>query len=140
MSSILDMKLSDAPRQREIPDGLYRGVVTKFENLTVGENETEKTTVTFKPIEALEDQDLTDVNMKGTFLRKDYWLTPNALKILTSDLDKYTKKLPGDTAVRDVFAELVGEEIGIVVATETFDGKNGPGSKKVVKSIRRLKQ
>lgn len=134
MSDLLDMKIGDLPKQREIPEGFYRAVVTKAKHgeATSG---TPFAELTFKLTAPLGEQDLTGVDLKRAQPKKSWWLTENAIKMVSDDLPKFNKTLNSSLSIREAFDELVGAEVGVNVVNE----ENKDKRYLVVKSVRKLR-
>jgi len=119
-NNILDLNVDTVDDIKDHPPGKYKGVVTGYK-VDKNTNDKQFIVVEFKAQEALEDQDLTGVEMNRTLRGERLFLTDSAVKYTKSALARISKPT-GSFA--DWFETLVGQEVVFELKTEEVE-KNG---------------
>lgn len=129
--SILDENTDDTVEPREPPHGEYLAQITDIEANT---DKTPFAQIEFKLIEAMQQQDLTGVNLNRPIYTDKLWLSEKAKPYTKRDLMKFGVDIKG-LKWRDSFDKLQGTTAVVTVAADEYWASKGR-DRSIVKSWR----
>jgi len=117
--SILDKNMDEIVEPRRVPDGEYVALVTgvKFDKFPPPK-ETPYADIEFKVQSAMDNQDLTGVNLNKSVYGRS-WLSENALGGTKRDLKKFGVEIEG-LKLRDAFDRIIGSTVVVRIEQDKY--------------------